>query len=72
MSDISPDWPMYIDADGQYGSAWETREFEYGQLTEVQWRVVAELDGYDRFRYITAVLDNDPLEIANILGEDVE
>ena len=64
------DWPMYIDADGNYGSAWETREFEHGQLTELQWEVVAELEGYDRFRYITAVLDNDTEEIANILGED--
>ena len=65
------DWPMYVDADGNYGSAWETVEFEYGQLTELQWQVVAELDGYDRLRYIQAVLDNDPLEQAYILGEDI-
>ena len=65
------DFPMYIDADGQFGSAWELRQFEHGDLTEEQWATLAELDGYDRFRYVEAVLDNDPLEIAYILGEDV-
>ena len=62
---------MYVDADGQYGSAWELVQFEHGQLTAEQWQTVEELDGYDRLRYIQAVIDNDPLEIAYILGEDI-
>ena len=70
QNSIAPDWPMYVDADGQYGSAWETREFRYDQLTTEQWATVHELDGYDRFRYISAVLDNDAEEQAHILGGD--
>lgn len=58
------DWPMYVDADGQYGSAWETREFRYDQLTTEQWATVYELDGHDRFRYISAVLDGDTILLA--------
>ena len=64
------DFPMYVDADGQYGSAWEIRQFEHGQLTEEQWATVALLDGHDRFRYISAVLDNDTDELAYFEEED--
>ena len=71
MNETPADFPMYVDADGQYGSAWELIQFKYGDLTQEQWDNVAELDGYDRVRYIQAVLDNDPLEQAYILGEDL-
>jgi hypothetical protein len=53
------DFPMYVDADGQYGSAWEITEFEHGRLDEAQWDRVHELDSYDRLKYITAILDED-------------
>jgi hypothetical protein len=62
---------MFVDENGQYGSAGDMILLEYGQLTELQWQVVSELDGFDRYRYIQAVLDNDPLEQAYILGEDI-
>jgi hypothetical protein len=62
---------MFVDENGQYGSAADMILLEYGQLTEEQWEVVSELDGFDRFRYIQAVLDNDELEISYILGEDI-
>lgn len=65
------DWPMYVDADGQYGSAEGIVLFDHGQLTAEQWEAVDQLDGFDRIRYIEAVLDNDPLEMAYILGEDI-
>ena len=68
--DTPADFPMYVDADGQYGSAWEILEFQYGQLTTEQWANVHVLDGYDRSSYIQAVLDNDTEEQARILGED--
>lgn len=64
QSTTAPDWPMYVDADGQYGSAWETREFRHDALTAEQWDTAAELDGYERFRYISAVLDNDTILLA--------
>ena len=62
---------MYIDADGQYGSADEMIKFKHGQLTEEQWANLAGLDNYDRVHYVEAVLDNDPLAQAYILGEDL-
>lgn len=64
------DWPMYVDADGQYGSAWETRQFQYDALNDKQWEMVEVLDGYDRFRYISAVLDNDADELAYFEEEE--
>ena len=68
--DTPADFPMYVDADGQYGSAWEIRQFEYGQLTTEQWANVHEMDGYFRFNYIVACIDGDTEEQARILGED--
>ena len=64
------DWPMYVDADGQYGSADETREFRFDALSEEQWDLARALDGNDRFRYISAVLDYDLSELEFFEGED--
>jgi|TARA_B110000879_G_C10708698_1_gene332019 hypothetical protein len=50
---------MYVDADGQYGSAWEMIQFEHGRLDEAQWDRIYELDGYDRLKYIKAILEED-------------
>ena len=71
MNETPANFPMYVDADGQYGPAEDLIQFKYGDLTQEQWDNVAELDGYDRLRYVQAVLDNDPLEQAYILGEDL-
>ncbi len=64
-------WPMVVLDDGEYGSADDLYTFDHGDLTEAQWVHVGELDGYDRRRYIEACVDNDPLEQAYILGEDI-
>lgn len=58
------DYPMFVSIDGEYGSADDLREFEYGRLTDKQWTNVANLHENDRHRYISAILDNDPDEIA--------
>ena len=64
-------WPMFVNEDGQYGTAEELYTFEHGDLTELQWQVVSELDGIDRFNYIVACVDRDLDEQARILGEDI-
>lgn len=67
----TPDnYPMFVTSEGLYGSAQELRQFSYGDLSQLQWEVAQELDGFDRYCYINAVIDGDDEEIARILGED--
>ena len=65
-----PQWPMYANEDGEYGSAENLYTFEHGDLSDEQWNNVHQLDGIDRFDYIVACVDRDHETQARILGED--
>ena len=63
--------PMFVSVDGEYGSAVDLIQFTQGDLTDEEWDNVRALEGFERYRYIQALLDNEPAEvIAFILGED--
>lgn len=63
-------YPMFVSIDGHYGSADDLREFSYGDINDKQWELLLDLHHTDRHRYISAILDNDPDELA--FFEDAE
>jgi hypothetical protein len=57
-------YPMFVSIDGLYGSAEDILKFNHGALTEEQWLRMEQLHDTDKHRYVTAILDNDPDELA--------
>ena len=51
----------WVDADGSYGQG-QIILFDADALTEEQWEKVSELSDNSRLDYISAVLNNEPLE----------
>lgn len=56
----------YCDQDGQYNWANDMLTFEEEQLTETQWERFRELDGHDRYQYLSAILSGDAQELAEL------
>lgn len=67
---VPSNYPMYIDIDGQYGSADDLYTFKHGELTLTQWENAETLDGPARYNYIVACVEGNEKEQANILGEE--
>jgi hypothetical protein len=62
---------MFMSIDGEYGDAEDLITFDPARLSDSQWETVEGLGGFDRYRYVQAILDDDTEEQARVLGEDI-